>query len=270
MRPQVSATAAPATSGTAGRSRRPAGPRDSGSLTTDSAAAASPTGTLIQKIQCQSRPWTTTPPTSGPPATARPAIAPMMPITEPRLAGGKALVAMVRLSGVTAAAPTPCTARAAISAAAVGASAQAAEATVNNSRPATYIRRRPSRSPRAAAVTMPAANVRPYEFTDHSSVPRLPPRLRWMAGSAVTTTRASSATMKKATAVSTRISAGDRRPAAPGRPVVPMVCSISAPVKRAGRPGRRSGVHHADAGRAGKWAVPGQRVPAGVCGTMAR
>src|SRR5581483_7079542 len=179
MSPQVSATAAPATSGTPGRSRRLTGPRDSGSLTSDSAAAATPTGTLIQKIQCQSRPWTTPPPTSGPPATARPAIAPMTPITEPRLAGGQALVAIVRLSGVTAAAPRPCTARAAISAAAVGASAQAADATVNSNRPRTYIRRRPSRSPRAAAVTIPAANVRPYEFTDHSRVPTLPPRLRW-------------------------------------------------------------------------------------------
>jgi hypothetical protein len=52
-------------------------------------------------------------------------------------AGGNAPVKMVRLSGVTAAAPSLCTARAAISVLAVGASAQAAHATVNSTRPAT-------------------------------------------------------------------------------------------------------------------------------------
>ena len=52
-------------------------------------------------------------------------------------------------------------ARAAISVPAVGASAQAAEAALNRIRPATYTRRRPSRSPSADAVTMPAAKARP-------------------------------------------------------------------------------------------------------------
>ena len=84
-----------------------------------------------------------------------------MPTTAPRLAAGNELVKMVRLSGVTIAAPTPCTARAPISVAAVGASAHAAEAALNKIRPATYTRRRPSRSPSADAVTMPAAKARP-------------------------------------------------------------------------------------------------------------
>jgi hypothetical protein len=37
--------------------------------------ASSPIGTLIQKIHCQSRPSITSPPTSGPQATAMPVTA---------------------------------------------------------------------------------------------------------------------------------------------------------------------------------------------------
>ena len=66
---------------------------------------------------------------------------------------------MVRLSGVISAAPRPWMARAPISSPALGASAQAADAAVNRSNPATYMRRRPNRSPRAAAVMIPAARV---------------------------------------------------------------------------------------------------------------
>src|SRR5215469_6252750 len=49
---------------------------------------------------------------------------------------------------------------------------------------------------------MPAANVSPYALTAHSSVAMLPPTLRWIAGSAVTTTSASSDTMKNEIEVS--------------------------------------------------------------------
>ena len=42
----------------------------------------------------------------------------------------------------------------------IGASAHAAEARLNSSSPATYVRLRPRRSPSAAAVMMPAAKVR--------------------------------------------------------------------------------------------------------------
>jgi DNA-directed RNA polymerase specialized sigma24 family protein len=50
--------------------------------------------------------------------------------------------------------------RAAISSEAFGASAQTAEAAVNRARPIVKIRRRPKRSPAAAAVMMPAAKAR--------------------------------------------------------------------------------------------------------------
>ncbi len=75
------------------------------------------------------------PPTSGPPATASPAMPPQMPTTVPRLAAGNELVRMVRLSGVTIAAPTPCTARAASSVLLVGARPHRAEAMVKMATP---------------------------------------------------------------------------------------------------------------------------------------
>ena len=79
----------------------------------------------------------TAPPTSGPPATASPLIPPKIPTTAPRRSAGNAAARIVRASGVTAAAPSPCTARAAISRLALGATAHAAEASVNIASPAT-------------------------------------------------------------------------------------------------------------------------------------
>ncbi len=82
-----------------------------------------------------------------------------MPTIIPRRPAGNAAVKMVRLSGRTIAPPRPCTVRAAISWPAPGASAQAAEATVNRASPRPKTRRRPNRSPAAAAVMMPAAKA---------------------------------------------------------------------------------------------------------------
>ena len=239
-RPQASATAPAATSARPPTSSLRCWPRLSGSRVMDRIAAARPIGTLIQKIQCQSRPCTTAPPTSGPPATASPPMAPQIPTIAPRRSGGNAAARIVRLSGVTSAAPRPWTARAPIRALALGASAHAAEASVNSSSPVTYIRRRPSRSPSAAAVMMPAANGSVYAFTVHSSVATLPPRLAWIAGSAVTTTSESSAVIKKATDVST--SAQLRWPRAAGAAAVPVSCIFHT----SGEPGSGAGTAPAD------------------------
>ena len=88
---------------------------------------AMPMGTLSQKIHCQERPSTTAPPTTGPSATARPAVPLQMPRARPRRAGGTAAERIVRVSGVTTAPPTPCRARAAMSASMLGAIAASAE-----------------------------------------------------------------------------------------------------------------------------------------------
>ena len=72
-----------------------------------------PIGTFNQKIHCQDAPSTTAPPTSGPMAMARPPTAPQAPRARPRRSGVTAADSSVRVSGITMAAPTPWTARAA-------------------------------------------------------------------------------------------------------------------------------------------------------------
>jgi hypothetical protein len=69
------------------------------------------------------------------------------------------LAMSVMLSGMTIAAPAPCTTRAAISTPMLGASAAAALDRVNTLIPTANIRRRPYRSPRAAPVSISTANV---------------------------------------------------------------------------------------------------------------
>ena len=95
----------------------------------------------------------TAPPTSGPSATAIPLIPDQTPSAIPRRSGGNASAISVRVSGVTTAAPTPCEARAAISRAVDGASAPAAEESVNRAIPQMNMRLRPKRSPSAAPVS---------------------------------------------------------------------------------------------------------------------
>jgi hypothetical protein len=104
-----------------------------------------------------------------------------MPTIIPRRSAGKAVVRMVRLRGRTIA--RPCTVRAAISSEAFGASAQTAEATVNRARPTLKIRRRPKRSPTAAAVMMPAAKAMLYAGSVHWSDAR-PTEVRAAYGAA--------------------------------------------------------------------------------------
>jgi hypothetical protein len=98
--------------------------------------ASAPKGTLIQKIHRQSRPWVTAPPSVGPPSTASPVSPLNTPIAQPRRSGGNAAPSSPMASGITTAAPTPCTARAAIRNGTEGANAQAAEASVNTRSPA--------------------------------------------------------------------------------------------------------------------------------------
>ena len=113
--------------------------------------SASPIGTLSQKIQCQEMPLTIAPPTRGPRATASPLIAPQMPSATPRRAVGTAADRTVSVKGSTIAPPTPCSARATSSATIEGAIAAPADAAVKIAIPIASSRRRPKRSPSAAA-----------------------------------------------------------------------------------------------------------------------
>ena len=124
-------------SGRPTRSRRGRGPRLSVSRNADAMAAATPTGTLIQKIHCQEMPWIIAPPSSGAVATPRPVMPPQIPMAVPRFSSGNASLISVSDSGSTMAAPAPCTERAAISAPALPAVAHATDDAVNRTRPAT-------------------------------------------------------------------------------------------------------------------------------------
>jgi hypothetical protein len=135
------------------------GPWLSVSFVRVSGSTSRPIGTLSQKIHCHAMPSVTAPPTSGPSAIARPAMPLQAPRARPRWEAGTASVRSVRLSGVTIAPPMPWNARAAISSSIDGASAAAADPTVNRPMPATKMRRRPKRSPSAAPVSSSTANV---------------------------------------------------------------------------------------------------------------
>jgi len=114
--------------------------------------ATTQTGTLIQKIHCQSSPSTTAPPTTGPIATASPLTPDQTPSARPRSRSGTACESRVSDRGITAAAPKPWTVRKVINSALVSDSPQPTEASVNTAMPTTKTVRRPNRSPSAAPV----------------------------------------------------------------------------------------------------------------------
>ena len=92
-------------------------------------------------------------------ATASPAIPDQAPSATPRRSRETAALKIVKVSGVTIAAPNPWIDRAAMSQSAEGASAAAAEAAVKIPTPIMNMRLRPKRSPSAAPVSRKTANV---------------------------------------------------------------------------------------------------------------
>ncbi len=149
-------------------------------------------------MYCQAQPLVTAPPISGPTATAVPPIAPQIPSAALRRSAGTAALSRVSERGMIIAPPAPWRARAATRTEMFGASAATADDAVNSAMPATKMRRRPNRSPTAAAERRSTAKVRVYAFTVHSRPERLACRCSRMTGSAVSTTRLSSEAMKRA------------------------------------------------------------------------
>ncbi len=94
-----------------------------------------PTGTLTKKIHSQPRLSTSTPPRIGPTSVAMPATAPQSPMAAPRWFGGKMRVMTAIVCGVISAAPSPCTARAAMSIEMSPANPHQSEARVKITRP---------------------------------------------------------------------------------------------------------------------------------------
>jgi hypothetical protein len=121
--------------------------RLSGSSPTASAAIAMPIGTLIQNTHAQPGPSISGPPMIHAAVAPMPPAAPQAPIALLRSApSGNVRIRIDSAAGVIAAAPRPCTARAAIRTAVEDASPQASDASVNSPTPASSIRLRPTRS----------------------------------------------------------------------------------------------------------------------------
>ena len=120
---------------------------------------AMPTGRLITKTHRQLASSTSTDPRVGPIAPATAPIAPQIATATGSRSRGKARITSASDEGSSAAAPSACTTRKAISTSTVGATAQASEASVNSVVPSRNIFLCPTRSAILPAGTSSAANV---------------------------------------------------------------------------------------------------------------
>ncbi len=135
------------------------GARDSVTFITEITAAAIPIGTLTKKIHRHDRPEVSTPPSSGPMATARPVTAPQAPNAAPRSLPRKASASSASDTANMIAPPTPCKARESWSISVLTAKPHSTDAPVNTTRPISHSRRRPYMSARLPAVSKNAASV---------------------------------------------------------------------------------------------------------------
>ena len=122
------------------------------------AIAAMPIGTFRKKIDSQPTHSVSTPPTSGPTATAMPIVAPYTPIAMPRSrpALNSCAISASETANITAP-PTPWNARARLRKVGSVARPASSEPSVKMPRPAVNTRRRPSRSASTPAVSTSAA-----------------------------------------------------------------------------------------------------------------
>ena len=126
-------------------------------------------GTLMRKTEPQSLPVSqfdhcgcssSTPPSTGPRATAAPTAPAQVPIALPRSCGGNTTVMMASVVGSTAAPPTPMTARKPMSIGAEPEKAHIADANPNRMSPMRSTFLRPMRSPRTPQVNSSEAKTR--------------------------------------------------------------------------------------------------------------
>ena len=157
----------------------------------------SATGRLMKNTPRQVQPLTSSPPMTGPLAAPIPPTEPHRPRARDRPARvGNAAWSSTSEDGTSAAAPAPCTNRAAISTPIDGASPQAAEASANSAVPPANTGRPPRRSASAPPVSSSPANDSVYASTVHCSPATPPCRSCPIDGSATLTTIASRMTRK--------------------------------------------------------------------------
>jgi hypothetical protein len=127
----------------------------------------------------------------------RPPTPDQMPIAFVRSSGGKTLVMMDRVPGMSIAAPRPMTERAAIKRPGDGANAPSAAAAPNTTSPRSSTRLRPKRSPRAPPVTTRPAKTMLYAAKIHC---------RSLASAPSSLTRSGIATLRIVIAIPTNVS----------------------------------------------------------------
>jgi len=136
------------------------GSRVSGTYRTATTIAAREKGMLIQKAHRQLKSVASQPPSSGPTAAMPPIIEPYTAKAMARSRPWKRALMVERVEGITNAAPMPCTSRAPIRNAGVGAEPTASEASMNSVSPARSMSLRPWMSLSRPASRMRAANTR--------------------------------------------------------------------------------------------------------------
>ena len=163
-----------------------------------STIAATPTGTLIQKIDRQPSPSTSAPPRTGPSAMLSPTTPPQTPIARARSRGSVNVFVMIDMAtGLSMEPPTACTVRNAISQPSPGATLHSSEPTVNRASPAWKVRRRPTRSAVEPDRISRLASTSVYASSTHCSEDTEASRSVRSAGSAMFTIVTSSPTMNR-------------------------------------------------------------------------
>src|SRR5258708_35908330 len=144
----------------------------SGTTRAVSSTASTPTGMLIQNTQRQLS-WTRLPPITGPSAAPSAPNADQVPIALARPDAGTLASSSDSEAGTIRPAPAAWMIRAAISSGTPRDTPHSAEPRLKPIRPATKIRRRPTRSAHRPAGTSMAANAIVYAFSTQDSEPRL-------------------------------------------------------------------------------------------------
>lgn len=136
-----------------------------------------------------------TPPSSGPMATASPVIVPQIPKATPRSLPRNASASRASETENMMEPPTPWMPRESCSISELPARPQSSDARLKIVRPITYSFLRPYMSARLPAVSSREASVREYASTTHWRSEKLACSDRWMSGSATFTMVMSSSSM---------------------------------------------------------------------------
>jgi hypothetical protein len=181
-----------------GSRRRGRGARDSGTNSAVSAIAATPTGTLIQKIERQPAQATSTPPSTGPTARLSPFTPAHTPIARARSRGSvKTFATMDSATGLSIDPPIACSARNATSSPIDGAIPHSSEPRLNSASPVWNVRRRPIRSAVEPDSMSRLASTRVYASIVHCRLDTDAPNSWRIDGSARFTIVLSSPTMNR-------------------------------------------------------------------------